>query len=236
MEVMQLTAHMRNQKEKDKMKLITDALLNAQKHIKNAPKDAKNPHFRNDYATLESVIDAVKDCANAFGIVIVQGNGADEFGQYVNTTVIHTSGELITSKVYLLLDKQNMQGLGSAITYARRYGLAAMFCITQADDDGNAASVNVHSPKNMQPSQDEVGIPSTVYRVPFGKFVKKSLDEIDITEMKNYIDYLETKANKDGKKIQGVVAEFIDKASSHIAALENQQGQESQDWEAFKNK
>lgn len=95
---------------------------------------------------------------------------------------------------------------------------------------------NKHSVSSMQPRDDEVGIPSTVYRVPFGKFVKKSLDEIDIREMKNYIDYLETKAQKDNKPIQGVVAEFIDKASSHIAALENQQGQESVDWETFKNK
>lgn len=218
-------------------KNIALALLNAQKLIKNASKDAKNPHFRNDYATLESVIDSVKETANTCGIVIMQGNGADELGSYVNTTIIHAeTGESITSKVYLLLDKTTMQGLGSAITYARRYGLAAMFCITQADDDGNAASVNPFAAKNNQPPEEECGIPSTVYRVPFGKFVKKSLDEIDIREMKNYIHYLETKAQKDGKPIQGVVAEFIDKASSHIAALENQQEQESNDWESFKNK
>lgn len=97
-------------------------------------------------------------------------------------------------------------------------------------------SNNPHAPSNMQPNDEEAGRPSSVYRVPFGKFVKKSLDEIDLNEMKNYIDYLETKANKDGKPIQGVVKEFIDKASSHIAALENQQGQESSDWESFKNK
>jgi hypothetical protein len=102
------------------------------------------------------------------------------------------------------------------------------------EEDANTA--NPHSASNMQPREDEVGIPSTVYRVPFGKFVKKSLDEIDIREMKNYIEYLENKAVKDGKEIQGVVKDFIDKASSHIAALENQQGQESQDWETFKNK
>ena len=223
------------------MKNIATAMLIAQKKIKNALKDKVNDFFTKNktkptYATLESVIDAVKGEANDAGLLIVQGSGMDEFGQYVNTTVFHSeSGESITSKVYLLIDKNNMQGLGSSYTYARRYGLAAMFCITQEDDDGNG-SINHHSPKNMQPSPEECGIPSSVYRVPFGKFVKKSLDEIDLNEMKNYIDYLETKANKDGKPIQGVVKEFIDKASSHIAALENQQGQESSDWESFKNK
>lgn len=119
------------------MKAIAKALLEAQKKIKNASKDAKNPHFKNDYATLESVIDAVKDIANSCGLVIVQGGD----GNKIITRVIHAeSGEEISSSIDLVLDKQNMQGVGSATTYARRYGLAAMFCITQADDDGNEAS------------------------------------------------------------------------------------------------
>jgi ERF superfamily protein len=206
------------------MKNIACALLNAQKLIKNASKDAKNPHYRNDYATLESVMEAVKKPANAAGLLIVQGHGRDEMGDYVNTTVFHAeSGENISSKIYLVLDKQNMQGVGSAITYARRYSLASLFFVCQTDDDGNAASIPVNSwaMKNMKPTDEESGQPSTVYRVPFGKFVKKSLDEIDIKEMMNYIEYLEDKARKDNKEIKGVVKEFIDKASSHIAALEN---------------
>jgi hypothetical protein len=206
------------------MKNIAMALLNAQKLIKNAPKDAKNPHFKNDYATLESVIEAVKITANQCGILIVQGNGADELGNYVNTTVFHAeTGESITSKVYLLLDKVTMQGLGSAITYARRYGLAAMFCITQQDDDGNSASHNPHAPSNMQPQQNEIGDTSNWgYRVPFGKFAKRSLEEIGIKELTNYINYLEKKAQTDGKEITGVVKEFIDNAANFIIAFENQ--------------
>lgn len=206
------------------MKNITMALLNAQKLIKNAPKDAKNPHFKNDYATLESVIEAVKITANQCGILIVQGNGADELGNYVNTTVFHAeSGENITSKVYLLLDKVNMQGLGSAITYARRYGLAAMFCITQADDDGNQASHNPHAPSNMQPQPDEIGDTSNWgYRIPFGKFAKKSLEEVGVKELTNYINYLEKQAAKDNKEITGKVKEFIDNAANFIIQWENQ--------------
>jgi hypothetical protein len=123
------------------MKNISKALLEAQKKIENATKDGKNPHFKSKYATLESVLDAVKTIANECGVVIVQGNESDQFGQYVGTKLIHgESGECIESKVYLVLDKNNMQGLGSAITYARRYGLAAMFAIGQDDDDGNEAS------------------------------------------------------------------------------------------------
>jgi len=122
------------------MKLITKALIEAQKKIKNAEKDSQNPHFRNNYASLESVLDSVKEIANSVGIVIVQTCGKDSEGHYVDTQLIHDSGESISSKVYLVLDKQNMQGLGSAITYGRRYSLAGLFAIGQDDDDGNAAS------------------------------------------------------------------------------------------------
>lgn len=119
------------------MKNIAKALLEAQRKIKNAQKDAKNPHFKNDYATLESVIDAVKEVANECGIAIVQSFD----NKNVVTRLIHAdSGEEITSSIELVLDKQNMQGYGSAATYSRRYSLAAMFCITQVDDDGNGAS------------------------------------------------------------------------------------------------
>lgn len=134
------------------MKLITKALLETQKKIKHAVKDAKNPHFRNDYATLESVIDAVKEAANSCGIVILQPIVSDVDSIFVETKLIHESGEEINSKLRLILDKQNMQGLGSAMTYARRYALASIFCIAQADDDGNTASLpeNIPQPKQVQ--------------------------------------------------------------------------------------
>ena len=124
----------------DRMKNIAKALLEAQKKIENASKDAKNPHYKNNYATLESVLDAVKEAANAVGIAILQTCGKDAEGHFVESKLIHESGEEISSRVYLVLDKQNMQGLGSAITYGRRYSLAALFAIGQDDDDGNGAS------------------------------------------------------------------------------------------------
>lgn len=133
------------------MKNIAKALLDAQKKIENATKDAKNPHFRNNYATLESVLEAVKGVANGVGIVIVQTGGKDQEGHFIETKLLHESGEEIASKVYLVLDKMNMQGLGSAITYARRYSLAALFAIGQDDDDGNQGS---GIQRNHPPAQD----------------------------------------------------------------------------------
>jgi hypothetical protein len=120
-------------------KNLHSALLAAQKEIKHAVKDATNPHFKNQYATLESVIDAVKDIANKHGIFIAQPMGKDEHGQYIETKLMTPHGDL-TSKCYLLVDKLNMQGLGSSISYARRYSLAAIFSLAQVDDDASMAT------------------------------------------------------------------------------------------------
>lgn len=123
-------------KTSESLSNLASALLKAHQKIKHAQKNAKNPHFRNDYATLESVIDASKEALLEQGIVVLQApNGAS-----LTTRLQHSSGEYIETELNLLLTKQDMQGLGSAITYARRYSLAALLNMAQADDDGNEAS------------------------------------------------------------------------------------------------
>lgn len=145
--------------ERGNMKNITKALLEAQKRIKNAEKDGANAFLKKEstgkahkYATLESVLDAVKTVANENGIAIVQTCGKDSEGHFVDTILLHESGEQVQSKVYLVLDRNNMQGLGSAITYGRRYSLAALFAIGQEDDDGNSAS---KEPKKQEAPKSE---------------------------------------------------------------------------------
>lgn len=195
------------------MKAIGPSLLNAQKQIKNALKDAKNPHFRSDYATLESVIDATKEIANECGLVIIQGTGRDEQGDYVNTTILHAeSGESITSKLYLHLDKPTMQAQGSAISYARRYLLASMFCITQADDDANEATKP--QPKVSAP-QKPIEQRLKEYRVNFGKsHVGKAIHEIPIKDLEGIITWYE----KQGK-LSGPAVEFVELASYYCNGI-----------------
>lgn len=123
--------------------LISTALIVAQSKIKHATKDAKNPHFKNDYATLEAVIDASKSALLEQDIAVLQGMNGD----VLTTRLQHKSGQFFESDVRLVLSKQDMQGLGSAITYARRYSLAAMVNITQQDDDGNVASGRDTTPR-----------------------------------------------------------------------------------------
>ena len=203
------------------MKQVAQALLNAQKQIKNAIKDAKNPHFKNNYATLESVIDATKEVANKCGILIIQGTGADEFGQYVNTTLIHAeSGESISSKLYLHLDKPTMQGVGSAVSYGRRYLLASLFCITQEDDDANNASIKPvvkpavkNIPAITKPQYNEIDN----YRVDFGeKFVGKALWEIPVNALENTIIFLEDQAKRTGEPLTQKHKRFIELATCYV--------------------
>ena len=116
------------------------ALIKAQSEMEHVKKDSTNPHFKNRYASLEAVIDATSKGFQANGFAVMQPCGRDELGVYVETKLLHSTGEAFSSKVYLVLDKQNMQGLGSAITYARRYGLLGMACLAPEDDDGNIAA------------------------------------------------------------------------------------------------
>jgi hypothetical protein len=192
------------------MKELTSALLKAQIEIKNASKDAKNSHFKNSYATLESVIDAVKEIANKHSIAIVQLGGRDDRGDYVETLLMHTSGESLNSRCYLVLKQNDMQGLGSAITYARRYSLASIFCITQEDDDGNGASRPQSSaPKNEV--QRKVGGPGD-YIAPIGKHKGKSLSEIGTKELLDYCKYITTT----NTELTGPMKEFVDRSREFL--------------------
>lgn len=121
---------------------IAPALHKAQGQIKAALKDSTNPHFRSKYADLSSVIEAVKPALQANGITFLQGVHDAVDGVAVETMLLHTSGEWISSVMRIPAVKQDAQGYGSAITYGRRYGLQAMCGVPAEDDDGNAATAS----------------------------------------------------------------------------------------------
>ena len=117
------------------------ALLQAQKGIKFATKDATNPHYKNRYADLPSVIDAIKEHLNNAGIVYIQTPSPSDPGYLALTTrLIHESGEWLEDMATVPLPKSDPQGYGSAITYVRRYALSAITGLYQDDDDGNGAT------------------------------------------------------------------------------------------------
>lgn len=119
---------------------IFHALAAAQAQMGKAVKDSANPAFRSKYADLASVMDACLPALNANGVAVYQPTIDDDTGRYVETILAHESGETIRCRVPLIVQKNDMQGYGSAVTYARRYGLMCMAGIAPEDDDGNAAA------------------------------------------------------------------------------------------------
>jgi len=151
-------------KTSDSIGKIATALLKAQREITFAAKDANNPFFKSKYADLPTVIDAVKPALNNAGIVFIQSATPSESGTLsLATRLIHESGEWIEDVATAPLQKNDPQGYGSAITYLRRYSLAAFTGLYQDDDDGQAASQaakkTVHKPTDnelFQPDAEEV--------------------------------------------------------------------------------
>ena len=124
----------------ESIKEIGTALAKAQAVLTGAVKDSVNPHFKNRYADLASCWDSCRKALTSNGIAVVQMPEKDVIGYYVETLLTHSSGEWIASKCYIHLTKDDPQGLGSAITYARRYGLSAMVGICPEDDDAESAT------------------------------------------------------------------------------------------------
>ena len=129
-----------------KLEKLATALAKAQSEIVGARKTSKNPYFKSDYADLFEVLEATRPILSKHGLSIVQTNGGVEvIGTtaflHVGTMLMHTSGQWIRSFIPLPIETPiNCHKLGSAMTYGRRYGLAAIVGIAQMDDDGNAAT------------------------------------------------------------------------------------------------
>lgn len=120
---------------------IYQAFVKAQKAFGPALKTSTNPHFRSRYADLSACVEAVIDALNDNGIGLIQTTHECESGVTVETLLVHETGQTITSgKLHVPASKQDAQGYGSALTYARRYSLMAICGIAPEDDDGNRAS------------------------------------------------------------------------------------------------
>ena len=125
----------------DSIKELATALAIVQGQLTFAKKDSKNPFFKSNYADLESVWDACRSLLSDNGLAVMQFPGEYNDGNMaLNTIITHKSGEWMSQEMSLPVSKPDAQGAGSALTYMRRYALAAVVGVVQADDDGNSAS------------------------------------------------------------------------------------------------
>lgn len=123
---------------------LSKALTAVQSQLKPASKDSDNPFFKSKYADLNSVWDSARDLLTKNGLAVIQGNSVGLDNTVIVETILsHESGEWVQSELCLPLAKRDPQGVGSAVTYGRRYGLAAIVgIVADVDDDGNHASGN----------------------------------------------------------------------------------------------
>ncbi|WNG69324.1 ERF family protein [Cupriavidus gilardii] len=125
----------------ESIKELASAFAKAQAAIEKAAKDKNNPHFRSKYADLGNVVDAIKPALEDNGLSFVQISHDAEGAAKIETIVMHASGEWLSCGVVSVpVNKNDAQGFGSAMTYARRYSLQAAFGVAPEDDDGNAAA------------------------------------------------------------------------------------------------
>lgn len=118
---------------------LAAALAKAQKNIGAAQKGSANPFFKSKYADLGAVMEACKDALNEQGITVLQPVTTSNGKHAVTTMLLHESGEFLADTMELELTKTNMQDLGSAISYARRYSLQSLVFIPAEDDDGETS-------------------------------------------------------------------------------------------------
>lgn len=122
---------------------LASALCKSQSQMGIAKKTSNNPFFKSKYADLTEIWEVARDALGKHGLAVCHTMGKENDATVLYTTLMHSSGQWIRSSMPLICKKQDdIQALGSAITYAKRYALSAILCIcTDEDDDGNAATI-----------------------------------------------------------------------------------------------
>jgi hypothetical protein len=132
---------------------LAGALAKAQGAMNHAAKGSVNPHFRNRYADLASVLDACRAELAANGIAVLQPVRVEGKTVTVSTVLAHSSGEWMSCDLSSEARAAGPQEVGSVITYLRRYGLAAMAGVASDDDDGEAGAGRGKQPRRESPEE-----------------------------------------------------------------------------------
>jgi|SRR6185312_412385 len=138
---------------------IMPALVNLQAALPAMHKDSENPHFRSAYTSFESILAEVLRHTPELGLFVTQGvTEADDGGSSIETRLYHVSGQWIANAVRMPLEKPTAQSAGSALTYGKRYGLAAILGVRcgDEDDDGNAATASNLGKERPKPMSNVV--------------------------------------------------------------------------------
>ena len=191
---------------------LAAALCAVQGELKPAIKQADNPFFKSKYVDLPGVWEAIRPLLSKNGLSVVQTFTASADGPTIVTTLMHKSGQWVSSELFLKPAKSDPQGVGSAITYGRRYALAAMVgVVADEDDDGNAASQGGQaytakvsapfvpcSPENAAKLNEykKIKIGSDAIEKAFSKYDVKRVEDLDDSVAVKLIAFIQKEMNK----------------------------------------
>lgn len=210
---------------------LAKALSAAQCELHGALKDSTNPFFKSKYADLESVWAACRGALAKNGLSVVQTVGSDQhFGPMLVTTLLHSSGQWIEGSQPVMAKNQTPQEFGSALTYARRYGLAAIVGVVQVDDDAEGAKKKVPT-EDGHGSKDggKVASPATQaftakdpaeFVITFGKkFKGLRLADCDIYELNSFAAWLK-ETDQSAKPLSDQARETLQAINAFLATRE----------------
>ena len=193
---------------------LSKAFAKTQKEMKQPLKDANNPFFKSKYVPLENVVEAITESASKNGLSFTQYPSSDEAGNVtVGTLVMHESGEWIEyDPIKMKPVKNDPQSIGSAITYAKRYALSAIFGITSdQDDDGNEATQAKKQPAKKTEKQEDPVISADqayIYSREIGEIAEEKGQE-DGSVARWFLQHLNVADYKQIKKSQVRTADML---------------------------
>lgn len=178
-------------------KQIFKSIVQCQSELKSIAYDSSNPHFKNKYVSLPAIQDFIRPILYKHKLAVLQSIEVLDDKFLVQTILAHESGEMISFNSPLIVSQNTMQGLGSAITYAKRYALSSILNISgDEDDDANLAS----SSKNIQSKQSEQKqtLPDNPldFVLNLGTIKNKKLGEIDEAKLRDVGNWLSAEIKK----------------------------------------
>lgn len=202
---------------------LAKALCNVQAQLEGAKKDSTNPFFKSKYADLASVWDACRDLLGKNNLAVVQAFSVIEGRDLVvDTTLMHTSGEWVKGQLAVPLSKNDPQGVGSAITYARRYALSAIVGICPEDDDAESATTRPKPQEKAKPQEKPKPVEATDGAYIDLVWLKESLAKLQKAGQAgwsnvNTLKYIEEKYQVVGKSLSIVVPNLTEKQAMELA-------------------
>jgi len=200
--------------QSEKIDQLCASLVKAQSQLKGAVKASENPFFKTNYADLESCWEAAREPLTKNGLCVIQTTDADESGDYLITTLAHLSGQWVRSKLRIVPARKDPQSIGAALTYSRRYALAAIIGLTQKDDDAESVMDRPKPSDDQKTTNTDQKFNPKLY-VPYGKMKGTLIKDLSKEQIGSSLDFWRKKISQDNKPASKYLLD-------HLVALEDE--------------